>query len=137
MDPPYFDANNQLVIPAPKITSGSGIRTAASAGVNPGNVFLFAPQGVVNAGEAGIAGTNVTISATAVLGANNISVGGVSTGVPQASTGSIAAGLTGTSNMTASVSQAGEAVSKQDDDKKKKKDAMLGLLSIDILGFGD
>ena len=137
VDPPYFDANNQLVIPAPKITSGSGIRTAASAGVNPGNVFLFAPQGVVNAGEAGIAGTNVTISATAVLGANNISVGGVSTGVPQASTGSIAAGLTGTSNMTASVSQAGEAVSKQDDDKKKKKDAMLGLLSIDILGFGD
>ena len=137
IDPPFFDSDNKLVIPAPKITSGSGIRTAASPGIAAGDVFLFAPRGVVDAGEAGIGGTNVTISATAVLGANNISIGGVGTGVPQASTGSIAAGLTGTSNMTASVSQAGETAVKQDDDKKKKKDAMLGLLSVDILGFGD
>ncbi len=137
IDPPFFDSDNKLVIPAPKITSGSGIRTAASPGIAAGDVFLFAPRGVVDAGEAGIGGTNVTISATAVLGANNISIGGVGTGVPQASAGSIAAGLTGTSNMTANVSQAAESAAKQEDDKKKKKDNMLGMLSVDILGFGD
>ncbi|MEI8208180.1 MAG: filamentous hemagglutinin family protein [Methylococcales bacterium] len=139
VDPPYFDITNKLVIPAPKITSGSGIRTAASTGVVPGNVFLFAPKGVVDAGEAGIGGTNVTISATAVLGANNISVGGVSAGVPAASTGSVAAGLTGTSNMTANVSQVAQAATEQDKDKEeeKKKNMTLGMLSVEFIGFGE
>ncbi len=138
VDAPYYDSNNQLVIPAPKITSGSGIRTAASPGVQAGDVFLFAPHGVVDAGEAGIGGTNVTISATAVLGANNISVGGVSTGVPQASTGSMAAGLTGTSNLTANVSQTAQTTAtKDDEDEKKKKNTMLGMLSVEVLGFGE
>ncbi len=139
VDPPFFDASNKLVIPAPKITSGSGIRTAASTGVVPGNVFLFAPKGIVDAGEAGIGGTNVTISATAVLGANNISVGGVSAGVPAASTGSVAAGLTGTSNMTANVSQVAQAATEQDKDKEeeKKKNMTLGMLSVEFIGFGE
>ncbi len=138
VDAPYYDSNNQLVIPAPKITSGSGIRTAASPGTPAGNVFLFAPQGVVNAGEAGIGGTNVTISATAVLGANNIQVGGVSTGVPAASTGSLAAGLTGTSNMTANVSQVAQAVTGVDEKgAQNNKNAALGMFSVEVLGFGD
>jgi filamentous hemagglutinin len=138
VDAPYYDSNNQLVIPAPKITSGSGIRTAASPGTPAGNVFLFAPKGVVDAGEAGIGGTNVTISATAVLGANNIQVGGVSTGVPAASTGSLAAGLTGTSNMTANVSQVAQAVTGVDEKGgQNNKNAALGMFSVEVLGFGD
>ncbi|UOA10536.1 filamentous haemagglutinin family protein [Methylobacter sp. S3L5C] len=134
-----FDTNGNLVIEFPAIVSGSGIRTAASSsGAIPGNVSLFAPIGVVNAGEAGIGGTNVTISATAVLGANNIQVGGVSTGVPAASTGSLAAGLTGTSNMTASVSQVAQAVTGMDDGgAETNKNAALGMFSVEVLGFGD
>ncbi len=138
-----FDKAGNLVIEFPPIVSGSGIRTAATFGNIPGDVFLFAPKGVVNAGEAGIGGTNVTISATAVLGANNISVGGVSTGVPAASTGSLAAGLTGVSNTTASVNQAAQAsadMSKDKDEEEKaanSKDTKLGTLSVDILGYGE
>lgn len=133
-----FDKNGNMVIEFPPIVSGSGIRTASSTeGKLPGDVYLFAPKGIVDAGEAGIGGNNVTISATAVLGANNISVGGVGTGVPQASSGSIAAGLTGTSNMTASVSQAGETAAKEDEEKKKKTNSVLGMLSVDLLGFGE
>ena len=134
-----FDQNGNLVIEFPAIVSGSGIRTAASSsGVIPGNVSLFAPVGVVNAGEAGIGGTNVTISATAVLGANNIQVGGVSTGVPAASTGSLAAGLTGTSNMTANVSQVAQAVTGVDEKgAQNNKNAALGMFSVEVLGFGD
>jgi hypothetical protein len=138
IDAPYYDANNQLVIPAPKITSGSGIRTAASPGVPAGNVFLFAPQGVVNAGEAGIGGSNVTISATAVLGANNIQVSGTSTGVPVASVGSVAAGLTGTSNVTANAGQVAQAaMGAEDKDKVDNKNMALGMLSVELLGFGE
>ena len=134
-----FDKNGNLVIEFPAIVSGSGIRTAASSsGVIPGNVSLFAPVGVVNAGEAGIGGTNVTISATAVLGANNIQVGGVGTGVPVASTGSLAAGLTGTSNMTANVSQVAQAVTGVDEKgAQNNKNAALGMFTVEVLGFGD
>jgi hypothetical protein len=134
-----FDKDGNLVIEFPAIVSGSGIRTAASSsGVIPGNVSLFAPIGVVNAGEAGIGGTNVTISATAVLGANNIQVGGVSTGVPVASTGSLAAGLTGTSNLGANVSQVAQAVTGVNDSgSDTNKNAALGMFSVEVLGFGD
>jgi hypothetical protein len=134
-----FDTLGNLVVKFPPIVSGSGIRTAASStGVKPGDVYLFAPKGVVDAGEAGIGGTNVTISATAVLGANNIQVGGVSTGVPVASTGSLAAGLTGTSNLGANVSQVAQATAGLNDgDKNSSKNTALGMLSVDVLGFGD
>ena len=136
--PPFYDAHNVLVVPAPKITNGSGIRTAGSGSITPGNVFLFAPQGVVDAGEAGIGGTNVTISATAVLGASNIQVSGVSTGVPVAATGSVAAGLTGASNLTANVSQVAQATAGLNDNGNTgSKNTALGIFSVDVLGFGD
>lgn len=136
-----FDENGNLKIEFPPIVSGSGIRTAASsAGVAPGDVYLFAPKGVVDAGEAGIGCNNCFIAATAVLGANNIQVSGVGTGVPVASTGSVAAGLTGTSNMTAGVSQAAESSVSANSDKDKSaamKNAVLGMLSVEVLGFGE
>lgn len=158
VDPPYFDEHDQLVVPAPVITDGSGIRTASagqSSGspssprrqhlaadktpLDPGDVYLMAPKGVVDAGEAGIAGSNVTISATAVLGANNIQVGGIGTGVPVTSTTSVAAGLTGSSNLAAGVSQMAES-SVGDEAKKAANNfakTLLGILSLDFLGFGD
>ena len=139
VDPPYFDPKtNQLVVPAPKITSGSGIRAASAPGQLAGNVSLFAPGGIVDAGEAGIGGNNVTISATAVMGGNNIQVGGTSTGVPQASSGSMAAGLTGASNLTANVSQVGQALAGVDDkESQNSKNNTLSMLSVEVLGFGD
>jgi len=134
-----IDKNGNSFTIFPPIVSGSGIRTAATAGDTAGDVFLFAPKGVVNAGEAGIGGTNVTISATAVLGANNIQVGGIGTGVPTASTGSLAAGLTGVSNLTASVSQVAQASAdmSKDSDESGKKSLKLGVLSVDVIGYGD
>jgi hypothetical protein len=140
VDPPFFNEKDELVVPAPKITDGSGIRTAAALGKTPGDVFLLAPKGVVNAGEAGIAGTNVTISATAVLGANNIQVGGVGAGVPVASTGSVAAGLTGVGNLTSGVTQMAENSVGGDMTKSSANSvakSILGMLSVEVLGFGE
>ena len=113
--------------------SGSGIRAAANYGLPSGNAYLFAPGGVVNAGEAGIGANNVTISATAVIGANNIQVGGVGTGVPAASA-SVAAGLTGVSNVAANVTQVAQAaIDSADDGKSKNKHAAMGVLSVEVL----
>ncbi len=134
-----FDDNGNLVVTFPPIVSGSGIRTAATAGNKAGDVFLFAPKGVVNAGEAGIEGNNVTISATAVLGANNIQVGGISSGVPAASSGSLAAGLSGVSNLSASVSQVAQASAdmSKNNEESNSKNAKLGILSVDVIGYGE
>ncbi len=133
-----FDNDGNLVVEFPNPSSGSGIRTAKpiySAG-KQGDVGLFAPGGIVDAGEAGIGGNNVTISATAVLGANNIQVGGVSTGVPAASTGSVVAGLTGVSNLSANVSQMAQASADLGKDDDKKKNKKLGRINVDLIGFG-
>lgn len=139
MDVTYPKGN--LKIKFPPIVSGSGIRTAASSlNSKQGDVYLFAPKGVIDAGEAGIGGNNVFLVATAVIGASNIQVGGVGTGVPVASTGSVAAGLTGTSNMTAGVSQVAESsvTANNDNDKSAAmKNAVLGMLSVEVLGFGE
>lgn len=133
------DENGNLVVTFPPVVSGSGIRTAATAGSTPGDVYLFAPKGVVNAGEAGIGGTNVTISATAVLGANNIQIGGIATGVPAASTGSLGASLSGVSNLSASVSQMAQATAgmSKNDGESGSKNTKLGVLSVDVIGYGD
>lgn len=125
------DLKQTLIAPA---VSGSGIRAVANYGLPSGNAYLFAPGGVVNAGEAGIGANNVTISATAVIGANNIQVGGVGTGVPAASA-SVAAGLTGVSNVAANVTQVAQAsIDSADDGKSKSKQAALGVLSVEVLG---
>jgi hypothetical protein len=75
------------------------------------------------------------------LGANNIQVGpgGTGTGVPSASVGSLAAGLTGVSNSTANVSQMAQATaeSNENDNDKKRKNKKLGVLSVDFIGHGD
>src|SRR5208283_2738879 len=82
---------------------GSGIR-AVTYGFNPpppGNIYLFAPSGIINAGEAGIAGGEVVLAALQVINAFNISFTAGSVGVPLASVGTTGLGaLTGTSSIT-------------------------------------
>jgi filamentous hemagglutinin len=52
----------------------------------PGDVYLFAARGTIDAGEAGIAGGKVVLGATQVLNAQNISFAAGSVGVPAAAT---------------------------------------------------
>jgi len=74
-------------------TVGSGIRAVTySPGLGEsmplaGNIYMFAPEGDINAGEAGIAGRNVILGAVQVLNAQNIVFSAGSVGVPVASQG--------------------------------------------------
>jgi hypothetical protein len=135
-----FDAEGNPVIKFPAALTGSGIQTLASSpGVDPGNVFLFAPRGVVNAGDAGIVAGNLTIGATAVLGADNISVSGVSVGVP-VDTGGFAAALTGVSAVASSASNAAADTvgpSRQAQSETPLADQALGFLDVFVTGFGE
>lgn len=136
-----FDDNGFPVVIFPAALTGSGIQTLATTpGRVAGDVDLFAPRGIVNAGDAGIVCQNCTIFATAVIGANNIQVGGVSVGVP-VDTGGLAAGLTGVSNVATSASAAAAAVS-QDAGARQPSgsplaDSAIGWLEVFIEGFGD
>ncbi|MEI6299805.1 MAG: filamentous hemagglutinin family protein [Betaproteobacteria bacterium] len=64
--------------------AGNGIRgILTDRTLKPGDVDLIAPRGVVDAGDAGIGSAgNITIAAVRVVGADNIQVGGTSSGVP-------------------------------------------------------
>jgi len=133
-----YDNNGLPIIEVSPPQKGGGISANSPPGIKDGDVSLFAFRGIIDAGEAGIAGKNVTLGATAINGADNIDVGGVAVGVPVAPTGSIAAGLTGVSNLAASVTNAVDSSTNMGDDANKTlANAALGILSIDFLGFGD
>jgi hypothetical protein len=135
-----IDENGKITVRFPAALTGSGIQTlATSAGRKPGNVDLFAPRGVVNAGDAGIVAGNLTIAATAVLGADNISVSGVSVGVP-VDTGGFAAALTGVSAVASSATNAAEDTvgpSRAEETATPLADQALGFLDVFVTGFGD
>ena len=138
-----FDALGNVITEFPPAVAGSGIQAAvSSAGRAPGNVFLFAPGGIVDAGDAGITSAgNLTIAATAVLGADNISVGGVATGVPSAAV-SVPVGLAGASAAAGSASNAAadaasESFQDEDNTAQDLAKSLMSVITVEFLGFGE
>jgi filamentous hemagglutinin len=133
-----FDAVPISLIP-PAI-AGSGIRTAVTTpGRAPGNVYLFAPSGIVNAGDAGIQSAgNITIAAVKVIGAENIIAGGTTVGVP-VDTGGLGASL---SSVSAASSSAGSAADtdvggNKADEGAPLAQAALSWLEVFVMGLGE
>ncbi len=102
-----------------------------------GNAYLFAPQGVVDAGDAGIAlSGDLLIAAQAVVGADNISVGGVSIGVP--TTASVSAGTLSMGNTAASATES--ATSSMNEAIRQTAVALaeskVAFVTVDVIGVG-
>jgi filamentous hemagglutinin family protein len=120
---------------------GSGIR-AVTYGDNPpppGDIHLFAPQGIIDAGEAGIAGGQITLAALTVKNAANISFSAGSIGMPQQSSGTANIGaLTGsgstsqTSQLTSDVSGVGAAKAQA---AQLVEDIVAKWLDVKVLDF--
>jgi len=133
------NANGQVTQVFPAALTGSGIQAlATTSGVTPGDVDLFAPHGVVNANDAGIVAGNITIGATAVLGANNISFSGTSVGVPVAVTG-VGAGFSGASSTGAAASSGATASTDSSERAQKSQvtDLPVGLLDVAVVSLGE
>jgi filamentous hemagglutinin len=135
-----FNAQGQIQTNFPAALQGSGIQALATTdGVSPGDVDLYAPQGVVNASDAGIVAGNLTIGATAVLGRNNITVSGVSVGVPVDASG-LGASLAGSSSVGSSAATAAnlaaDSANKADTATPLSQNA-LGFLDVFIMGLGE
>jgi hypothetical protein len=134
------DAKGNVVTIFPPVVSGSGIQTITPQGQaqQQGNVYLAAPGGIVDAGEAGISGGQIVIAATAVVGASNISASGGSVGVPSAVAPPVvpagAASAAAGAAKSATQDQDGEATRRHDDERKK---ATVSQISADVIGYGD
>lgn len=148
---PILDADNNQIgvqITTPASAVGSGIRTLTSDpdGLGPlltpraGDIFLFAPAGAIDAGEAGIrSGGNIFIEAPVVGNPGSIDAEGSKDGVPVAATGSLASALSsaGTTNNSKSAEEAAAAATKA----ARAAAAAEGLqkpsiLTVEVLGFG-
>jgi hypothetical protein len=116
--------------------SGAGIATLQSIpGAPVGSVFLIAPRGTVDAGDAGIrVSGNLVIAAAAVANADNIQVQGKSTGIPivaQVDTGAL---TSASSAASAAVSAEQDMVHRQ---QAAARQALPSIITVQVLGFGN
>ncbi len=121
------------------LATGGGIGVLATVkGVPPGNVDLIAPVGAIDAGDAGIRSTgNLNLAAARVLNANNISVGGSTSGAPAAPPPPAAPNVSGAT--AASAASAGNNASAQAATKppaEQPKEEAPSVISVEVLGYG-
>ena len=134
-----FDSSGHIQTVFPPALTGSGIQALSTTpGLSPGDVDLFAPQGVVNANDAGIVAGNLVIGATAVLGRNNITFSGVAVGLPVENTG-LGAALAGTNSVASSAANAAtmglDTTNKAD--SAPSATSALSWLDVFLVGLGE
>jgi filamentous hemagglutinin len=111
-----IDNDGNVVVEVKGVASGSGLATETYDPDGPsgnqtapkaGTVYLAAPRGVLDAGEAGVSSAgDLFVGALVINNATNFSAAGASAGVPIADTGSLAGSLAGVTSTAAGVSNA-------------------------------
>ncbi|QJE97910.1 filamentous haemagglutinin family protein [Luteolibacter luteus] len=122
------------------LATGGGIGALATvAGVPLGDVDLVAPEGTVDAGDAGIrVSGNLNISANQVVNAGNISVGGSSSGTPSAPSAPSVATVTNAATAAAATSETAAAPAPEA--KAEATETVIeepeSEISVEVLGYG-
>jgi uncharacterized protein (DUF1501 family) len=113
--------------------SGAGIAAfEPAAGVAPPDVFLIAPRGTVDAGDAGVrVAGDLFIAALAVANAENFSVGGTSFGIPGAAAVDVAA-TTSASSAAAAATQAAQNFA-----GTRNTEGAPSVITVELLGYDD
>ena len=121
------------------LATGGGIGVLATvAGVEPGDVDLIAPAGIIDAGDAGIrVSGNINLAAVQVVNAGNISAGGTSTGGNATVAAPSVATVTTASNSAAAASAA--AAGAQNEARKEISEEVttqLSVFDVVVIGYG-
>lgn len=115
--------------------TGSGIGALSTGDVVAGDVDLVAPKGTVNAGDAGIRAGNLNIAAQIILGADNITVSGSSSGTPVADTSAATATTSGAT--AAGGDQATAALAQNLADATTKNSFRPTFITAEVVGHGE
>ena len=130
--------NGQITYDYSAAVSGSGIAALTATGGEPGTVDLFAPYGVIDAGEAGIRSAgNINLGAVRVIGADNIKAGGVTTGAPVASVAGVSVTAPASSNSSSQGKQGDQVGDAAKQASNNKLNAIPSMISVEILSVGD
>jgi hypothetical protein len=127
--------NGQMVLDTSNSVSGSGIGVLASRDDTPASdMDLFAPQGAIDAGDAGLRSTgNITLGARTILNASNIQAGGAVAGAPAPvaapASAPAAAPASPTANDKGDAAAAAAAVG--------NREGRQGILTVEVLGGED
>lgn len=134
LDPQSADVQTDLA----GLATGGGIGVLATvAGVEPGEVDLIAPNGAVDAGDAGIRATGaISIAAVEVRNADNIAAP-QTTGVPTSGPpAAVAAPAPPPSNPTAANNAAATNVADQARQQSQESAEVPSIITVDVLGYG-
>ncbi len=125
----FIDIDGNVTVRERADKNGSGIGTVQSfSGVRPGDLDLWAPRGIVNAGDAGIrVSGNLYITAIQVIGATNIDVKGEIKGVPQESQ---------TVSLKADGNQDKAASDAVKDATQGQQQDRPSIIIVEVLGYG-
>jgi filamentous hemagglutinin len=121
------------------LATGGGIGVLATVeGVEPGDVDLIAPAGVIDAGDAGIrVSGNINLAAVQVVNAGNISAGGISTGGNASVAAPSVATVTTASNTTAATTASTTAAPREEREESGEEIVPeLSLIDVVVLGYG-
>jgi hypothetical protein len=104
-----------------------------------GDIYLYAPDGDIDAGEAGISGNRVVLGANAILNAKNISFMSASVGVPTGESTVSLGAISGVSSLTDSnkmIEQSTLGAAKSITRETDKIDQILaGWLDVKVISF--
>lgn len=138
----------KLLLLPPLDLSGSGIRTVSYdpdgfgplQAPDPGKVYLLAPTGIVDAGEAGVSSASgLVVAAVTVKNGDNFSAAGGSVGVPVVAGGPVAAPSMGDAASSASKAAASmmDATHSLADTSGNAAAFRPTFITAQVLGFGD
>jgi hypothetical protein len=106
----------------------------------PGNIHLFAPTGIIDAGEAEISGGKIVVAATQVVNAQNIVFSAGSVGVPAAASGAASGlgALSGVSSVveaTKMMEQTADLAPARPEATKVMEEFVAKWVDVEIIGF--
>ena len=118
------------------VATGNGIATLpAVKGAPPSDIDLIAPDGTVNASDAGIrVSGSFSVAALHVVTNGNVTVAGQSVGIPTVAAPNVG-GLTAASNTAGSSSNAAEQVANQAATQTQQQE-FPSLITVEVLGYG-
>jgi filamentous hemagglutinin len=123
------------------LATGGGIGVLATVeSVEPGDVDLIAPAGIIDAGDAGIRVTgNINLAAVTVVNSGNISAGGTSAGSPS---GSVSAPAISTVTTASNASAAAASTTVQPGEEQRtdaptmETDDAPSVYTVEVIGYG-